>query len=99
LTLDFTDVKTGWTECVAVRNEAQIHVFEAMVRLCKMTRCHSITVLAGLVEKNPAEKPFITRSSTGCTVGLVDQLVVVDDYSTDGKHEVLEAESREGRIP
>jgi len=29
-------------------------------------------------------------------VGLVDQLVVVDDYSTDGKREVLEAESRSG---
>jgi len=32
-------------------------------------------------------------------VGLVDQLVVVDDYSTDGKREVLEAESRAGRAP
>jgi len=30
-------------------------------------------------------------------VGLVDQLVVVDDCSTDGKREVLEAESRAGR--
>jgi hypothetical protein len=34
LTLDFTDVKTGWTECVAVRNKAQIHVFEA-IRLAR----------------------------------------------------------------
>jgi hypothetical protein len=31
-------------------------------------------------------------------VGLVDQLVVVDDYSTDGKREVLEAESHFGII-
>jgi len=29
-TLCFTDVKTGWTECVAVRNKAQIHVFAAI---------------------------------------------------------------------
>jgi hypothetical protein len=34
LTLDFTDVKTGWTECVAVRNKAQIHVFAA-IRLAR----------------------------------------------------------------
>jgi hypothetical protein len=30
LTLTVTDVKTGWTECVAVRNKAQKHVFEAL---------------------------------------------------------------------
>jgi hypothetical protein len=29
-TLTFTDVKTGWTECVAVRNKAQKHVFAAI---------------------------------------------------------------------
>jgi hypothetical protein len=29
-TLDFTDIKTGWTECVAVRNKAQKYVFEAI---------------------------------------------------------------------
>lgn len=29
-TLDFTDIKTGWTECAASRNKAQIHVFEAI---------------------------------------------------------------------
>jgi hypothetical protein len=29
-TLDFTDIKTGWTECAATRNKAQIHVFEAL---------------------------------------------------------------------
>jgi hypothetical protein len=29
-TLLFTDVYTGWTKCVAVRNKAQIHVFEAI---------------------------------------------------------------------
>jgi len=27
-----TDVKTGWTECVAVRNKAQVHVFAAIRR-------------------------------------------------------------------
>jgi len=29
-TLCFTDVKTTWTECVAVRNKAQVHVFAAI---------------------------------------------------------------------
>ena len=29
-TLCFTDVKTSWTECVAVRNKAQVHVFAAI---------------------------------------------------------------------
>jgi hypothetical protein len=29
-TLGFTDVKTAWTECVAVRNKAQVHVFAAI---------------------------------------------------------------------
>jgi hypothetical protein len=32
-TLCFTDVKTGWTECVAVRNKAQVHVFAAIQRV------------------------------------------------------------------
>jgi hypothetical protein len=31
-TLCFTDVKTGWTECVAVQNKAQVHVFAAIQR-------------------------------------------------------------------
>ena len=31
-TLCFTDIKTGWTECVAVRNKAQVHVFAAIQR-------------------------------------------------------------------
>ena len=31
-TLCFTDIKTGWTECVAVRNKAQAHVFAAIKR-------------------------------------------------------------------
>jgi hypothetical protein len=31
-TLCFTDVKTAWTECVAVRNKAQVHVFAAIGR-------------------------------------------------------------------
>jgi len=31
-TLCFTDIKTGWTECVAVRNKAQVHVFTAIQR-------------------------------------------------------------------
>jgi hypothetical protein len=34
LTLDFTDVKTGWTKCVAVRNKAHKYVFEA-IRLAR----------------------------------------------------------------
>jgi len=29
-TLSFTDIKTGWTECVGVRNKAQVHVFAAI---------------------------------------------------------------------
>jgi hypothetical protein len=29
-TLCFTDVKTVWTECAAVRNKAQVHVFAAI---------------------------------------------------------------------
>ena len=29
-TLSFTDIKTGWTECVAVPNKAQVHVFAAI---------------------------------------------------------------------
>ena len=29
-TLCFTEVKTAWTECVAVRNKAQVHVFAAI---------------------------------------------------------------------
>lgn len=31
-TLCFTDVLTAWTECVAVRNKAQVHVFAAICR-------------------------------------------------------------------
>jgi len=31
-TLCFTDVYTAWTECVAVRNKAQVHVFAAIQR-------------------------------------------------------------------
>ncbi len=29
-TLDFTDIKTGWTECAVSRNKAQKHVFDAL---------------------------------------------------------------------
>lgn len=32
-TLTFTDVKTGWTECIAVRNKAQKRVFAAIRRI------------------------------------------------------------------
>jgi len=32
-TLIFTDIKTTWTECVAVRNKAQTHVFAAIQRV------------------------------------------------------------------
>jgi hypothetical protein len=31
-TLCFTDVKTAWTECIAVQNKAQVHVFAAIRR-------------------------------------------------------------------
>jgi hypothetical protein len=31
-TLCFTDVKTTWTECVAVKNKAQVHVLAAIYR-------------------------------------------------------------------
>ena len=31
-TLCFTDIKTAWTECVAVQNKAQVHVFAAICR-------------------------------------------------------------------
>lgn len=33
LTLDATDIKSGWTECRAVVNKAQIHTFQALVTL------------------------------------------------------------------
>ncbi len=29
-TLNFTDIKTGWTECAVSRNKAQTHVFDAL---------------------------------------------------------------------
>ncbi len=32
-TLNFTDIKTTWTECAAVRNKAQQYVFEALKRV------------------------------------------------------------------
>lgn len=32
-TLNFTDIKTAWTECVAVQNKAQVHVFAAICRV------------------------------------------------------------------
>ncbi len=32
-TLCFTDVKTAWTECMAVRNKAQVHVFAAICQV------------------------------------------------------------------
>jgi len=32
-TLDFTDIKTQWTECVAVRNKAQRYVFEGICQV------------------------------------------------------------------
>jgi hypothetical protein len=33
LTLNATDIKTGWTECQAVRNKARVHTLEAMKRI------------------------------------------------------------------
>lgn len=32
-TLNFTDIKTTWTECAAIRNKAQQYVFEALKRV------------------------------------------------------------------
>lgn len=32
-TLDLTDVCSGWTECMAVINKAQVHVFDALLQL------------------------------------------------------------------
>jgi hypothetical protein len=32
-TLCFTDIKTAWTECMAVQNKAQVHVFAAICRV------------------------------------------------------------------
>jgi hypothetical protein len=34
-TLDATDIKSGWTECRAVINKAQIHTFKAMMAISK----------------------------------------------------------------
>lgn len=34
-TLDATDIKSGWTECRAVINKAQIHTFNAMIAIRK----------------------------------------------------------------
>ena len=51
LTLDFTDVKTGWTQCVAVPNKAQIHVFEAI----RLARSHLPFPLQGLDSDNGSE--------------------------------------------
>jgi hypothetical protein len=51
LTLNFTDVKTGWTESVAVRNKAQIHVFAAI----RLARSRLPFPLHGLDSDNGSE--------------------------------------------
>ena len=50
-TLCFTDVKTAWTECVAVRNKAQIHVFAAI----KLARLRLPFPLLGIDSDNGSE--------------------------------------------
>lgn len=50
-TLDFTDIKTGWTECAAARNKAQIHVFAAL----KQVRARLPFPLLGIDSDNGAE--------------------------------------------
>jgi hypothetical protein len=50
-TLTFTDVYTNWTECIAVRNKAQIHVFEAI----KQARQRLPFPLVGLDSDNGSE--------------------------------------------
>jgi len=50
-TLSFTDIYTAWTECVAVRNKAQIHVFAAI----KQARQRLPFPLRGLDSDNGAE--------------------------------------------
>ena len=50
-TLCFTDVKTGWTECVAVRNKAQVHVFAA---ICRARQCLPFPLL-GVDSDNGSE--------------------------------------------
>ena len=37
-TLDVTDVHSGWTELTAVRNKAQVWVFEALSRRASLCR-------------------------------------------------------------
>jgi hypothetical protein len=50
-TLGFTDIKTGWTECVAVRNKAQVHVFAAI----QQARCRLPFPLLGIDSDNGSE--------------------------------------------
>jgi hypothetical protein len=49
--LDVTDIKTGWTECAAARNKAQIHVFAAL----KQIRARLPFPLLGIDSDNGAE--------------------------------------------
>lgn len=49
--LDFTDIKTGWTECAAARNKAQIHVFAAL----RQVRARLPFPLLGLDSDNGSE--------------------------------------------
>jgi predicted amidohydrolase len=50
-------------------------------RLCQMTRRCSITVLAGLIEKNPAGKPFITQVvvQRGALQGYYRKITIKDE--------------------
>jgi len=50
-TLSFTDIKTCWTECVGVRNKAQVHVFAAI----KLARRRLPFPLLGVDSDNGSE--------------------------------------------
>ncbi|HZY45303.1 MAG TPA: transposase family protein [Anaerolineae bacterium] len=50
-TLDFTDIKTGWTECAAAPNKAQKHVFAAL----EQVRARLPFPLLGIDSDNGAE--------------------------------------------
>jgi len=59
-------------------------------RLCQMTRRCSATVLAGLIEKNPAGKPFITQVvvQRGALRGYYRKTTIKDEeteWFSDGK--------------
>ena len=64
-TLDFTDIKTGWTECAAARNKAQIHVFAAL----KQVRARLPFPLLGLDSDNGSEFTFAPLPAAAGSAG------------------------------